>query len=598
MTNDWLHAWRGLSHKRGAPYDIKSKIRRAAPGLICACLAVCTAIVGTASPTLGATRFGSYGIYHSGGSSLVLTAAHRRTFDRKPHFQKRNARSDQTAGKGPRADRPRHRHEPNSKPQHEHWGRSENPQHPKTDSNAPSTPACSGGRRVNATCRCPVRTISMPAQSGVACVQILRAWPRALEHAHVPRSGIAATPIAPDRVGNGSGSPASPAGRLVGQGSPVARNADLIDPDITPDEVLVITPPDASQSVETGVAKRFNLQVLERWPIPLIGKRCIRFKIPDGRQVHAVIDALRSETAISDPQPNFVYRQQGTAPERAADGVQYALAKLGLETAEATASGRGVVVGMIDTSVDTSHADLRRSDIVTYDATGDPIAAPQAHGTAIAGIIAGNGLTRGIAPSARLLSVRAFSAGSPARRGLATTLALLKSLDWSVSQRARVLNLSFAGPDDPLLRAAITATSARDIIIVAAAGNNGHSAPPAYPAAYPGVIAVTATDWDDRLYDKANVGPYVAIAAPGVDIFAPVPGQAYELQSGTSFAAAHVTGIIALLLERQPGLTAGAVRAALEKGAIDLGTPGADDEYGAGRANAKASLQFIAGANR
>jgi subtilisin family serine protease len=189
--------------------------------------------------------------------------------------------------------------------------------------------------------------------------------------------------------------------------------------------------------------------------------------------------------------------------------------------------------------------------------------------------------------------VRAFKPGEKGRPASATSAVLLKSFEWSIDQGARVLNLSFAGPRDPLMEKAVRAAHARRAILVAAAGNAGPSAPPAYPAAYPQVIAVTATDSADRLYAQANRGAYIAMAAPGVDILAPTAGHAHQLHSGTSFAAAHVSGIIALLLERNPHLSAETARLALTAAASDLGAPGPDEQFGAGRANAYAALRLL-----
>ncbi len=234
----------------------------------------------------------------------------------------------------------------------------------------------------------------------------------------------------------------------------------------------------------------------------------------------------------------------------------------------------------------------------SYDALGDlqPGAKFEAgtHGTAIAGIIAARGTMRGIAPAATLLSVRAFPSDRGKQPQMTTTLVLLKAIDWSIANGARVLNLSLAGPRDPLMEKAVAAAAAKGVIMVAAAGNNGDKAPPAYPAAYQDVIAVTAIDARDQLYTRANHGRYIAIAAPGVDILAPARGKGHDLQSGTSFAAAHVSGILALMLERQPDLTIEAARRALIETAIDLGEPGQDASFGAGRTSAAAALRSVA----
>ena len=153
--------------------------------------------------------------------------------------------------------------------------------------------------------------------------------------------------------------------------------------------------------------------------------------------------------------------------------------------------------------------------------------------------------------------------------------------------------MSFAGSYDPLLEKGVAAAHERQVIMVAAAGNKGPEAPPAYPAAYSQVIAVTATDIADRLYSEANQGAYVAIAAPGVDVLVLALGHAHLIQSGTSFAAAHVSGILALLLEQQPQLTAQEALWALTAGARDLGPAGWDSRFGAGRANASTSLLLV-----
>ena len=137
------------------------------------------------------------------------------------------------------------------------------------------------------------------------------------------------------------------------------------------------------------------------------------------------------------------------------------------------------------------------------------------------------------------------------------------------------------------------AARAKRVIMVAAAGNGGADARPAFPAAYAGVIAVTAIDADDRLYEMANRGSYIAIAAPGVDILVAGGGHAHQFESGTSFAAAHVSGIIALMLELDPDMPADAVLQALVAGATDLGDPGPDHLFGAGRINAAATLRLM-----
>ncbi len=126
--------------------------------------------------------------------------------------------------------------------------------------------------------------------------------------------------------------------------------------------------------------------------------------------------------------------------------------------------------------------------------------------------------------------------------------------------------------------------------MVAAAGNAGAKSPPLYPAANPNVIAVSGTDAQEKLFAASNRGNHIAISAPGADIFLPAPDEKYQITSGTSFSAAYVSGVAALMLERNPALKPNDIRAILTKTARDLGAPGRDDQFGAGEADAFAAV--------
>jgi subtilisin family serine protease len=133
-------------------------------------------------------------------------------------------------------------------------------------------------------------------------------------------------------------------------------------------------------------------------------------------------------------------------------------------------------------------------------------------------------------------------------------------------------------------------------VLIAAAGNAGPKSPPLYPAADPNVIAVTATDADNKLFPMSNRGRYVALAAPGTHILVAIPDGAYEVGSGTSYSAAEVSGIAALMIQHEPGLTPDRLRAILLATARDLGAKGRDDLFGAGLADAYAALTMDGGA--
>src|SRR4249920_822445 len=133
-----------------------------------------------------------------------------------------------------------------------------------------------------------------------------------------------------------------------------------------------------------------------------------------------------------------------------------------------------------------------------------------------------------------------------------------------------------------MLQLAMKSAHDKGVVLIAAAGNQGPSSPPLYPAADPNVIAVTATDAKDELLAQANQGAYVAVAAPGVDILEPAPNGGYQVTTGTSVAAAHVSGIAALLLDHDPTLNAAAIRDILTSSAKHHTPDGRDDQFGWG----------------
>lgn len=484
------------------------------------------------------------------------------------------------------------------------------PPGPTSPPSKPRPVICIGGKVVSGLCVCP------------------RGWSmfRASARVHVCRKPKVDPPAKPDPPGR-TPPPAPPAKprpqhpaqlppqhpALPPPGGP-ARIAPG-PPAVTPgsaigatdvfvvDEVVALAAPGASATTGSDVARDFGLVLIDETAVALTGDRVLRFRIPDGRDVQTVVAALAADPRVEGPQQNFVYRaQQGSAakPPSPPD-LQYALAKVDLAEAHTLATGAGVIVAVIDSGVDATHPDLAGAVEAELDVTGGSPRKGQSadpHGTAIAGIIAARGLVRGIAPAARILSLRAFSPGLAGAPATATTVILVTAMDRALSRGAAILNLSFAGPADPLLHRLVKAVAAKGGMIVAAAGNKGPDAPPVYPGGYPEVIAVTATDAADRLYAKANRGAYIAVAAPGVDVLAPGVAKSHQMQSGTSFAAALVSGILALMRERTPGLTLDDARHALTAAAIDLGTPGPDAEFGAGRVNATGALRALGASRR
>jgi subtilisin family serine protease len=282
------------------------------------------------------------------------------------------------------------------------------------------------------------------------------------------------------------------------------------------------------------------------------------------------------------PQPTPAVATAAARPS-GGDPAQYALAKLRLGEAHDLANGDKVLVAVIDSGVDLGHPEFKGAVAGSFDALGKA-EKPHAHGTAIAGAIAARARLMGAAPAARILAIRAFGASGVSTE--ATTTAIIKGINYASEQKARVINMSFAGPTDPGLSRYLAAAKAKGAVLVAAAGNFGPKSPPQYPAVDPNVIAVSATDANDQMFRASNIGPHVAVAAPGVDILLPAPDSDYQIISGTSFSAAYVSGVAALMLERAPHLTPDGVRKILQDTAKDLGPTGKDPEFGAGLVDA------------
>lgn len=327
-----------------------------------------------------------------------------------------------------------------------------------------------------------------------------------------------------------------------------------------PDEVIFTVDTATAKDRVADILKRNDIYVIEQTDSQLAGVTVVRARILNQRPVMAVTTALAADQGVLLAQPNVVYRLNYAGPARSAESppLQYALGSLRLPQAHGVARGNEVLVGMVDSAVDRDHPDLDGAIAAMFDATAGG-AAKAPHGTAIASLIAGRGRLTGSAPAARLLVARAFDSAS----GKGNSFTVLKSLDWLAARGARVINLSFTGIADPIVRRALRAAYLRNIILVAAAGNAGPNSPPLYPGADANVLAVTATDSADRLYRSANRGNYIVVAAPGVDVFVAAPDGGYAIQSGTSFSSAEISGIAALMLQRRPGLTPDQFRAQL-----------------------------------
>ncbi len=340
------------------------------------------------------------------------------------------------------------------------------------------------------------------------------------------------------------------------------------------------------------LARRHGLTRIASENFPLIGATFGLFRITDGRPYETVRREFAADASVRSLQPNFRYVLQDQRSSRTTEGdpAQYALTKLRLPQAHTLAQGANVTIAVIDSGIDAKHPELANSVADNFDALGSA-EGPHVHGTGIAGAIAAHARLMGSAPEARIIAIRAFGGANGGTES--SSYIILRSLNYAAEHGAQIVNMSFAGPKDAVIERAIAATAARGLVLVAAAGNAGAKSPPLYPAANPNVIAVSATDQQDKLFSASNRGNHIAVAAPGVDIFLPAPAGKYQMTSGTSFSAAYVSGVAALLLERNHALKPEALRMTLAKTARDLGSPGRDELFGDGQTDAFAAVMAV-----
>jgi hypothetical protein len=234
-------------------------------------------------------------------------------------------------------------------------------------------------------------------------------------------------------------------------------------------------------------------------------------------------------------------------------------------------------VGLIDAGVSAAHSALRSVHTVTHGCNGSVL--PSSHGTASASRLIDGLRVGGHLPTRVDVYVADVYCGAPVGGSAA---AITDAIAWLVDQQVPVINVSLVGPANVVLQRAIELAISRGHLVVSAVGNDGPAAPPLYPAAYPGVVAVTAVDHDEKVLPEAGRGRFVAFAAPGADIEAAQLPQGFSSVRGTSFAAPIVAGQLALLVDRLDKSAADQAVRVLAASATDLGAPGRDPIYGNG----------------
>jgi len=365
-----------------------------------------------------------------------------------------------------------------------------------------------------------------------------------------------------------------------------------------PDLICVVFRPGTPDSTGNDFASGLKLRIERQYDLSGLRLRVYLMRIPDGADYNDTLRRANGDGRALWVQPDYSFISlDGTTAQPTR---QYALAKIRALDLPQAARGQGVTVALIDSGVEPTHESLSGDNLTLVDLVdGKAAPPPETHGTALASIIAGSGKVKGLAPGAHLIAIRAFTEVDP-KSGESTSdsFHVSEGVSTALDAKARIINMSIGGPNDRLVRTAIEEAVLTGTTVIAAAGNSGPDAPPSYPAAQTGVIAVTATDDKDRIYSGANRGDYVSLAAPGVAVLAAKPGKAgasaYDYFTGTSMATGYATGLAAVLLSADPHLTSVDLRRLLESSATDLGPPKKDPEFGWGRIDAASAYSAMA----
>lgn len=294
------------------------------------------------------------------------------------------------------------------------------------------------------------------------------------------------------------------------------------------------------EPVLNALAKEYGIVRATGWPMRSLSVHCEVFTVPAGTDAAAIAARLAQDPRVDSAEPLRRFQTLTAAP-KSYRSLQHSLDELDIDRAHALSRGRGVRIAVIDSGVDATHPDLYGAVQTRRDFASSTAAAP--HGTEVAGVIAargdhGEGIV-GVAPDAELLDLHAcWGDGGSNSPASCDSYSLAQALDFAVTSAADVINLSLAGPQDALLARLLAVAEARAICVVVAAPPTNDSAH-GFPASVPSVIVVSMSD------AGARIGA-TAVRAPGTDVLTTFPGGRYDYASGSSLAAAHVSGVVAL----------------------------------------------------
>lgn len=318
---------------------------------------------------------------------------------------------------------------------------------------------------------------------------------------------------------------------------------------------------DARRRIADALAKQYRLSIVDSWPMQSLGVDCFVMQASDRASLGQLVEQLSTDSRVESAQAVNLFH--GLAHNDPLYPLQPSATLWHLSDLHRITTGKRVRIAQLDTGVEINHPDLAGQIALARNFVEGDRDVAGAHGTAVAGIIvarAGNGIgIAGIAPDATFFALRAcWENPGHGAQAVCSSFTLAKALQFTLDEKADVINLSIGGPRDRLLERLLEAALSQGITIVAAADPAVSDG--GFPASHRGVLAIAGQDVQDSRADF--------LVAPGQDIPTTLPGQKWGMVTGSSFAAAHVTGLVALLRELSPGLQAQQLREVLARPAL------------------------------
>ena len=392
-----------------------------------------------------------------------------------------------------------------------------------------------------------------------------------------PAAAPIAVPEVPVRESGASPMAQTPAGLLPLNQLRVAtvrellrRHANVLEPDpmgepVRRQEILWLSP--KPLVLKAALALGFvvlRTQSLPELDLPELDLRTLVLRPPPGLATAQALDKLRALDPDVEADFNHLYTSSGDT---------------GAVGAAVTSNPSNLPrrVGLVDGGVDRQHAAIRGASLHLWGCSG--VSHPSAHGTAVASLLVGRETAFAGSATGTTLFAADIYCGQVAE---SSAEAVAQALAWMVRENVAVVNISLVGPPNRLLERAVQAMVRKGFLLVAAVGNDGPAALPLYPAAYAGVVGVTAVLPDHRVLPEAAQGSHVMFAALGAGVAVAQTGGGYKLARGTSFAAPRLAGLLAQALQVPDPQAAAAAVARLAARAVDLGAPGRDPVFGYG----------------